>query len=442
MKNYWGAASSLFRNTVLLSSLFLCAIVWTSSFTTVAIAQNTTPELFTGERRVFVANGYSTTRNWPNVLQRKVNKYYNGEQVIEVINTYESGTPIAKWIDVNTGERLSKWKKNLQPALESETEFPVILLAQQSLQWVFGDDRTEGVSGPNDTARINQGADAIALFNRLAQENGADLVFMATHIYKKVQEPQIENEKYALDVAVKRTLQNFHAGPDVWTPTFEHFSVAYARDEIHPGPIGDEIIAQYWFARLMEFDGKTVPAWSIAEMETAIINGGGDIGRNRKPTADLKADPVSGPAPLTVTFDGSGSVDTDGELVAHDWSYPDGTNDAGEVVTKTFTEPGTYEVNLLVADERGDTDTATITITVSESSGIAYGDPTGDGTVSALDASEILSHVVGLSVIDSQASIRADVSGNGALSALDASLVLQYTVGLISCFPVEAGCGD
>ena len=47
-------------------------------------AQSSSPELFSGERRVFVTNGYSTTRNWPAILQRKVNRYYEGEQIIEV----------------------------------------------------------------------------------------------------------------------------------------------------------------------------------------------------------------------------------------------------------------------------------------------------------------------------------------------------------------------
>lgn len=406
-------------------------------------AQSAVPELFSGERRVFVANGYSTTRNWPAVLQRKLNRYYNGQQVIEVINTYESGTPIAKWIDLTAGERDNKWRKTLQPALASGNGDPVILLAQQSLQWVYGEDRNEGILGPNDVERIEQGADAIELYNRFAQEDGADMVFMAMHIYKQVQEPAIENEKYGLEAALNRNLDNFYAGPDVWTPTFEYFPIAFARDEIHPGPIGDEIIAHFWFARLLTFDGKNAPNWSLQEMQQAITDGGGDIGNNQKPIADLQATPLIGPAPLLVTFDGSGSSDEDGVLVAYDWTYPDGTNDAGDVVTKTFETAGSYEVSLLVVDEKGDSDTATITITVSDGNTDAkFGDPTGDGTISALDASNILSHVVGLDTIDAARLVYADVSGNGSLSALDAALILQFTVGLIDCFPVEAGCNN
>ncbi|MEM8489004.1 MAG: PKD domain-containing protein [Bacteroidota bacterium] len=389
---------------------------------------------------MFVANGYSTTRNWPSVLQRKLNRYFNNTQVIEVINTYESGTPIAKWIDLDAQARDNKWRKTLQPALASEPDFPVILLAQQSLQWVFGEDRLEGITSSTDQRRIDQGADAIALYNQFAQEDGADLVFMATHIYKKVQEPQIENEKYALEEALGRNLPNFYEGPDVWTPTFENFAVAFARDEIHPGPIGDEIIAHFWMRRLLEFDGKTLPGWSRREMEDAIMNGGGDLSDNKVPNADIQASATSGFAPFTVTLDASASVDEDGVLVAYDWSFPDGTNDAGEIVSKTFNTPGEYVISLLVVDERGDSDTATITISVADGSSAVYGDATGDGTLSARDASEVLTHVVGLAVLDGTNATLADVSGNGSISSLDAALILQRTVGLINCFPVEPGC--
>ena len=399
------------------------------------------PELFNGERRVFVANGYSTTRNWPDVLQRKLDRYHNNQRVIEVINTYRSGTPIAKWIDVETGERLSKWKKTLQPVLEGETQSPVILLAQQSLQWVFSDDRFEGINGPNDAVRIEQGADAIELYANLAKEDGADLVFMAMHIYKTGFEPQIENEKYGLEAAVARNIDLFYEGPDVWTPTSQNFPVGFAKDLIHPDPVGDEVIAHFWFARLLEFDGKAVPAWSQEEMEDAILNGGGDIENNQPPTAVIDISRRSGPAPLTVTFDGTGSTDPDGVLVAYDWVFSDGTNDASEIVEHTFQTPGEYEITLTVVDEIGDSDTDQVVITVSsDEEEVVIGDPTGDGAISALDASEVLKHTASIITLDGDNALAADVSGNGNITALDASLILQKVVGLIDCFPADSNC--
>lgn len=402
-----------------------------------------TPELFSGERRLFVANGYSTTRNWPDILQRKLNRYHGGQEIIEVVNTYESGTPIAKWLDLDAGERDSKWKKTLQPVLESETVYPVILLAQQSLQWVFSDDRLEGIEDENDLTRIEMGADAIEMYVNFAKEDGADLVFMAMHIYKWDVEPQIGNEKYGLEAALGRGLSDFYAGPDVWTPTRDNFPLAFSQDWHHPNDIGDEIMAHFWFARLLQFDGKEVPAWSRQEMDDAIAGGGGDPGDNVAPVANLVATPTAGSAPLTVTFDATGSTDSDGIIVAHDWVFSDGTNDTGDIVTHVFNENGTYTATLTVIDDIGASDTKEVTITVSDDGGgsATYGDASGDGSVSALDASEVLQHATGIITLDGVKATNADVSGNGDISPLDASLILQYVVGLLACFPADLTCG-
>jgi parallel beta-helix repeat protein len=73
------------------------------------------------------------------------------------------------------------------------------------------------------------------------------------------------------------------------------------------------------------------------------------------------------------------------------------------------------------------------------------GDVSGNGSVTAFDASLVLQHVVGLiNLSESQfpkgaADVGADVTGNKVVSALDAALILQYTVGLITKFPAETG---
>ena len=73
-----------------------------------------------------------------------------------------------------------------------------------------------------------------------------------------------------------------------------------------------------------------------------------------------------------------------------------------------------------------------------------YGDVSGNGNVTAYDASLILQVVVGtLHLGDTEylTLYRADVTGNGVVSALDAALVLQYTVGLIIEFPCQRPVG-
>lgn len=67
----------------------------------------------------------------------------------------------------------------------------------------------------------------------------------------------------------------------------------------------------------------------------------------------------------TCTFDGSASNDPDGTVVGYVWLIDGGQVEvSGEIVTYTFTLPGTYTVELLVEDDDGATDSETIAITV------------------------------------------------------------------------------
>lgn len=80
---------------------------------------------------------------------------------------------------------------------------------------------------------------------------------------------------------------------------------------------------------------------------------------NERVNASFTANPTSGSIPLTVIFDGSESLDPDGEVVDYEWDldgdgqYDDGT---GEIATYTYTKFGTYKVKLRVTDNNNETD--------------------------------------------------------------------------------------
>lgn len=62
-------------------------------------------------------------------------------------------------------------------------------------------------------------------------------------------------------------------------------------------------------------------------------------------------DPQVGPSPLTVTFDGTGSLASGSATVgAWHWNFGDGAGSSDAIATHTYTEPGTYEVSLTVYD--------------------------------------------------------------------------------------------
>jgi hypothetical protein len=222
-----------------------------------------------GSPRLIVVNGYSTSFQWPDVLQRKLNKLFDGKSPVKVEKATVAGSPIAKWMNVKTGEPLSPWTKVLRPKLKGDGKTPVIVLCQQSLQGVYGNFK-DGIRGPDDTERIKQGADALEKYARLLQKDGASLVFIAMHIYKKPSEPAIGNERLALKEFMKRKPVNVVEGPDVWTPTKEVYPFGFAPDGMHPSGCGVEVMAQYWFEALCKYDGRETPAWSKEEMEKAI----------------------------------------------------------------------------------------------------------------------------------------------------------------------------
>ena len=96
---------------------------------------------------------------------------------------------------------------------------------------------------------------------------------------------------------------------------------------------------------------------------------------NQLPVASFTATPTSGDAPLTVSFDASGSSDSDGTIFSYAWNFGDGSSGSGETTSNTFGTPGTYIVSLIVTDDDGATDIETATIVVNDPSGEDCTDP-------------------------------------------------------------------
>ena len=93
--------------------------------------------------------------------------------------------------------------------------------------------------------------------------------------------------------------------------------------------------------------------------------GGGGPGGGEAPTANFTFSPQSGHAPLDVVFDGSGSSDSDGSVVAWTWNFGDGTVAAsGSSVPHRFASAGQYVVTLTVTDNDGQTGSITHTVVV------------------------------------------------------------------------------
>ena len=93
---------------------------------------------------------------------------------------------------------------------------------------------------------------------------------------------------------------------------------------------------------------------------------GTEVTFNQAPVASAVADVNTGDAPLSVNFDGSGSTDSDGSIVSFAWDFGDGSTSADTSASNIFTvEDTTYTVTLIVTDNKGAKDTATVSITTA-----------------------------------------------------------------------------
>ncbi len=86
------------------------------------------------------------------------------------------------------------------------------------------------------------------------------------------------------------------------------------------------------------------------------------------PVADFTFSPSAPTIDEEVTFDAGASFDPGGSIVEYRWDWGDGTSPtigASRKATHTFTAAGSYTVVLTVRDGDDQTDTASVTITVS-----------------------------------------------------------------------------
>jgi peroxiredoxin len=92
----------------------------------------------------------------------------------------------------------------------------------------------------------------------------------------------------------------------------------------------------------------------------------GCFSSNVPPAATFTRSPSAGGAPLSVFFDASGSLDTDGTITEYAWGFGDGTSADGVSVTHTYALPGTFAAELTVTDDLGASDTSNKMVVVSE----------------------------------------------------------------------------
>ena len=158
-------------------------------------------------------------------------------------------------------------------------------------------------------------------------------------------------------------------------------------------------------SNLEEIISNTQPGWtsgaknlinggqitSIAQPPSGITGSLDPLAANQPPTAS-HGGPYSGTENNPVAFDGSGSTDLDGSIVAYEWDFGDGNIGFDSMPSHTYISTGIFNITLTVTDDAGDTNTATTTATIAMGNQPPVADPNGPytgttGTPVALDGS-------------------------------------------------------
>ncbi len=135
---------------------------------------------------------------------------------------------------------------------------------------------------------------------------------------------------------------------------------------------------------------------------------------NQLPVAQIAASAIAGTSPLTIAFDGSGSIDPDGIIVSHVWDFGDGSAAvAGAQVTHTYTTEAsleTFVVTLTVTDSSGASAQASQTIEVYQNPDAEPGEgvPTARFTRDAF---------IGIAPLTVTFDATASTSGGGTIAA-------------------------
>lgn len=88
---------------------------------------------------------------------------------------------------------------------------------------------------------------------------------------------------------------------------------------------------------------------------------------NMSPIASATISTTEGYTPFNVIFDASNSSDPDGDSLTYLWDFGDGETSTDAVVTKTFSQAGTFSVSLIVNDGQLNSSPFATTIQANES---------------------------------------------------------------------------
>jgi len=159
---------------------------------------------------------------------------------------------------------------------------------------------------------------------------------------------------------------------------------------IAPSEAGQVTWSASWYGNAYDAVSKG-PSW-IPDLSNSGSPHGDEIvtftfevaAANSPPTANPNG-PYEGTVGTAVSFNGTASIDSDGNIVSYNWAFGDGTSGTGPTPDHTYMTDGTFTVILTVTDNDGATDSASTTAVIGLGNQPPVADPKGpyNGTINA-----------------------------------------------------------
>ncbi|WP_405381828.1 PKD domain-containing protein [Maribacter sp. LLG6340-A2] len=149
---------------------------------------------------------------------------------------------------------------------------------------------------------------------------------------------------------------NSNANPPIGSYTFSQNWTTFKGSIIVPE--NTQTLDLWLYSNYSKFEPGTAYFDNLKVINLTATNG------NRPPTAEFSATPLTGDAPLNVSFNANASTDEDGTVNQYVWKFGDNTTSNVKNPSKLYNTPGTYLVSLTVFDDGGLRDEKTTYITV------------------------------------------------------------------------------
>jgi len=220
--------------------------------------------LLDGTEKSIVLIGYSTSYAWPVMLQEMLDEHAGGQRTYHLLNAVIGGSPMGRWIAPPDSEDYQATYGAMlrdffgpDARLRGDLPAPTAAMLQQSLQRTpTPETRLGPVTAVDDKRGIEIGADALEKIAFQLLEDGIERVHIGMHIYKVGYEPEVGNERFALEALMQRGHDFIFEGPDVWSLTIREHPAAFTEDGLHPNELGAKIMAAAWYRALAGDDAR------------------------------------------------------------------------------------------------------------------------------------------------------------------------------------------